>query len=113
MHKNKVAKLEERLADQETQLHAACEEKREATQHLKETQRALRHKEKELQRRKESEDKHSRDQMELRSKMEVQSKLLTVQSQRMQELENTARAAEEMVMAWNKHAEAIEMEKCL
>ena len=49
--------------------------------------------------------------MELRSKMEVQSKLLTVQSQRMQELEKTARAAEEMVMAWKKHAEVIEMEK--
>lgn len=111
MHKTKVSKLEERLADQEAQLHTAWEEKREATQHAKETGRALRHKEKELQRRKEHEEKMGADNGELRNKMEVQSKLLTVQSQRMQELEKTARAAEEMVMAWKKHAEVIQMEK--
>ena len=111
LHKSKVQKIEERLADQEAQLHASWEEKREASQHLKETQRALRHKEKELQRKKDHEEKVAADMGELRNKMEVQSKLLTVQSQRMQELEKTARAAEEMVMAWKKHAEVIQMEK--
>ena len=39
LHKTKVAKLEERLADQEAQLHAAWEAQlhaaREASQHLK------------------------------------------------------------------------------
>merc|ERR1719316_2674096 len=43
LHKAKTAKLEERLTDQETQLHSAWKEKREATQTQKETQRALRH----------------------------------------------------------------------
>ena len=64
-----------------------------------------------LQRKKDHEEKVAADMGELRNKMEVQSKLLTVQSQRMQELEKTARAAEEMVMAWKKHAEVIQMEK--
>jgi len=111
LHKSKVQKIEERLADQEAQLHSSWEEKREASQHLKETQRALRHKEKEVQRKKDHEEKVAADMGELRNKMEVQSKLLTVQSQRMQELEKTARAAEEMVMAWKKHAEVNQMEK--
>ena len=67
--------------------------------------------EKEVKKRKVSEEKLQEANQELRTKMEVQSKLLNVQSQRMGELEKTARAAEEMVTAWKKHSEVIEMER--
>ena len=109
--KNKVSKLEERMQDQDAQLQNSWEDRRQAQSHLKEIQRTLRHKEKELLRKQSDEEKLTLDLHDTKCKMDVQYKLLTVQSQRMQELEKTAKAAEEMVMAWKKHAEVIQMEK--
>merc|ERR1712057_87552 len=103
MYKTKVSKLEDRLAEQEAQLHSAWEDKRVPGTSLKEAQRALKWKDRELARQKDKEEKMAHESQELRSKMEVQSELLTVQSQRIQELEKTARAAEELVTALKKH----------
>ena len=89
----------------------ANEEKRESQKHVRDDLRQIKMLEKEVKKRKASEEKFQEANQELRTKMEVQSKLLHVQSQRMGELEKTARAAEEMVTAWKKHSEVIEMER--
>merc|ERR1712195_214752 len=79
--------------------------------HVRDDLRQIKMLEKEAKKRKASEEKLQEMIQELRTKVEVQGKLLHVQSQRMGELEKTARAAEEMVTAWKKHSEVIEMER--
>jgi len=111
IHKARVHKLEDRLASMEEQLSKVNEEKRESQKHVRDDLRQIKMLEKEAKKRKASEEKLQESNQELRTKMEVQGKLLNVQSQRMGELEKTARAAEEMVTAWKKHSEVIEMER--
>ncbi len=123
IHKARVHKLEDRLANMEEQLSKvdsgvwvvrvvqANDEKREAQKHVRDDLRQIKMLEKETKKRKSSEDKLQEAHHELRTKMEVQGKLLNVQTQRMAELEKTARAAEEMVTAWKQHSEVIEMER--
>lgn len=111
IHKARVHKLEDRLGNMEEQLSKANDEKREAQKHVRDDLRQIKMLEKETKKRKASEDKLTEMHHELRTKMEVQGKLLNVQTQRMAELEKTARAAEEMVTAWKKHSEVIEMER--
>ena len=45
---------------------------------------------------------------ELRDKVKVQASLLTMQSQRIQDLEETTKAAEDLVVEWKKHAQVRE-----
>jgi len=111
IHTAQIQRKEDRLESMEEQLSKANEEKRESQKHVRDDLRQIKMLEKEAEKRKASEEKLQESNQWQLEKMDVQGKLLNVQSQRMGELEKTARAAEEMANAWKAHSAVIEMER--